>query len=57
MNAATGAVIWISEIGPPRQSAQPVDYYNYSSPTLSIIHFYFGLASNCDNPLIRGVVV
>jgi len=56
LNAATGAVTWKTEIGPPDKS-QPNGYYNWSSPTVVAGHIYVGLASNCDNPLIRGGVV
>jgi outer membrane protein assembly factor BamB len=56
LNAATGAVIWQTEIGPPNTSA-PDAYYNWSSPTVVGGHIYVGLASGCDHPLIRGGVV
>jgi outer membrane protein assembly factor BamB len=56
LNAATGAVVWRTEIGPPSASA-PDAYYNWSSPTVAAGHIYVGLASGCDNPLIRGGVV
>ena len=51
LNAATGAVEWQTRIGP---SAAPGDYYNWASPTVVAGHIYVGLASGCDNPLIRG---
>jgi len=56
LNAATGAVVWKTEIGPP-SLASPDAYYNWSSPTVAGGHIYVGLASNCDNPLIRGGLV
>ena len=56
LNAATGAVAWKTEIGPP-DKAQPDGYYNWSSPAVAAGHIYVGLASNCDDPLIRGGVV
>ena len=56
LNAATGAVAWKTEIGPPSVSA-PDAYYNWSSPTVAGGHIYLGLASGCDKPLIRGGVV
>jgi outer membrane protein assembly factor BamB len=56
LNAATGAVAWKTEIGPP-DKAQPNGYYNWSSPTVVGGHIYVGLSSNCDDPLIRGGVV
>jgi outer membrane protein assembly factor BamB len=56
LNAATGAVAWKTRIG-PADLAQPNAYYNWSSPTVAGGHIYVGLASNCDDPLIRGGVV
>ncbi len=56
LNAATGAVAWQTEIGPP-SAAVPDAYYNWSSPTVAGGHIYVGLASGCDKPLIRGGVV
>jgi outer membrane protein assembly factor BamB len=56
LNAATGAVIWKTQIG-PSTPANTTSYYNWSSPTVVGGHIYVGLASNCDNPLIRGGVV
>jgi outer membrane protein assembly factor BamB len=56
LNASTGAVVWKTEIGPP-SLASPDAYYNWSSPTVAGGHIYVGLASNCDNPLIRGGLV
>ncbi len=53
LNAATGAVIWQTEVGPPSVSA-PDAYYNWSSPTVTGGHIYVGLSSGCDNPLVRG---
>ena len=56
LDAATGAVVWKTEIGPP-SLANPDAYYNWSSPTVVAGHIYAGLSSGCDNPLIRGGVV
>jgi outer membrane protein assembly factor BamB len=56
LNAATGAVVWKTEIGPP-SLANPDAYYNWSSPTVAGGHIYTGLSSSCDNPLIRGGLV
>ena len=56
LDAATGAEEWKTEIGPPDPSA-PDAYYNWSSPAVAGGHIYVGLASGCDNPLIRGGVV
>jgi outer membrane protein assembly factor BamB len=55
LNAATGAMAWKREIGPSSVAAD--SYYNWSSPTVVGGHIYVGLASGCDNPLIRGGVV
>lgn len=56
LNAATGATVWKTEIGPAKTSV-PDAYYNWSSPTVVAGHIYVGLASGCDKPLIRGGVV
>ena len=53
LNAATGAQVWKTEIGP----ANGTNYYNWSSPTVVSGHIYVGLSSRCDRPLIRGGVV
>ena len=55
LNAATGAMVWKTEIGPP--DTNPDAYYNWSSPTVVGGHVYLGLSSNCDDPLIRGGLV
>jgi outer membrane protein assembly factor BamB len=41
LDAATGAVAWKTEIGPPSASA-PDAYYNWSSPTVTGGHIYVG---------------
>jgi outer membrane protein assembly factor BamB len=56
LDAATGDIIWQTEIGPPDASS-PNAYYNWSSPTVVAGHIYVGLASGCDKPLIQGGVV
>lgn len=55
LNAATGAVVWQTQIGPTVST--PDAYYNWSSPTVAGGHIYVGLSSDCDDPLIRGGVV
>jgi len=55
LNAATGAVVWKTRIGPT--TTNPDAYYNWSSPTVAAGHIYVGLSSECDNPLVRGGVV
>lgn len=56
LSAATGAMMWKTEIGPP-SLANPDAYYNWSSPTVAGGHIYVGLSSSCDVPLIRGGLV
>jgi polyvinyl alcohol dehydrogenase (cytochrome) len=56
LTAATGALVWKTEIGPP-STANPDAYYNWSSPTVAGGHIYVGLSSSCDDPLIRGGLV
>jgi outer membrane protein assembly factor BamB len=56
LNAATGAQVWKTEIGPANPPS-PDAYYNWSSPTVVAGHIYVGLASDCDVPLIRGGLV
>ena len=55
LNAATGTVVWKTQIGPT--ATNPDAYYNWSSPTVVAGHIYVGLSAECDNPLIRGGVV
>ncbi|MGZ4430462.1 MAG: outer membrane protein assembly factor BamB family protein [Gaiellales bacterium] len=52
LDAESGDVVWKSEVAKP--SATVNDYYNWSSPTVSHGKIYVGLASQCDNPLVRG---
>lgn len=56
LDAATGAVKWKTEIGPPNR-ANPGAYYNWASPTVVNGNIYLGVSSGCDFPLIRGGVV
>jgi outer membrane protein assembly factor BamB len=56
LNAATGAVIWKTMIGP--SDPPMVDgSYNWSSPTVVAGRVFMGLASRCDTPLVQGGVV
>jgi outer membrane protein assembly factor BamB len=55
LNAATGAVVWKTQIGPT--TTVPAKYYNWSSPTVVAGHIYVGLSSECDHPLVRGGVI
>lgn len=56
LDAATGAVIWKTMIGPP-DPPMVNGFYNWSSPTVVAGHVYMGLASRCDTPLVQGGVV
>jgi outer membrane protein assembly factor BamB len=55
LDAATGAVVWKRQITPTSTTANA--YYGWSSPTVVAGHIYLGLASECDQPLVRGGVV
>jgi outer membrane protein assembly factor BamB len=55
LDAATGAVVWKRQLAP--LSSTQNAYYGWSSPTVVAGHVYVGLASQCDNPLVRGGVV
>ena len=46
---------WRSVIAIPRRHVD--NYYDWSSPTVANGKIYIGVASNCDQPLIRGAVV
>ncbi len=47
--------VWRSVIAIPSKTES--DYYNWSSPTVAHGKIYVGVASNCDQPLIRGGVL
>jgi outer membrane protein assembly factor BamB len=55
LDAATGAVVWKRQLAP--LSTTQNAYYGWSSPAVVAGHIYVGLASQCDNPLVRGGVV
>lgn len=55
LDAATGTVVWKRQITPTSTTANA--YYGWSSPTVVGGHIYLGLASQCDQPLVRGGVV
>ncbi|MEA2506391.1 MAG: hypothetical protein QOH48_1009 [Actinomycetota bacterium] len=55
LDAATGTVVWKKQITPTSTTTNA--YYGWSSPTLAAGHIYLGLASQCDQPLVRGGVV
>jgi outer membrane protein assembly factor BamB len=52
LNAATGAVVWKSVIA--LSSPTKSDYYDWSSPAVVKGRIYIGLASQCDDPLVKG---
>jgi outer membrane protein assembly factor BamB len=53
-NAADLALKWKSVIALPSRRA---DYFDWSSPTVANGRIYLGVASQCDDPLIRGAVI
>jgi outer membrane protein assembly factor BamB len=55
LNAATGAVVWKKQLTPTSTTKNA--YYGWSSPTLVGGRIYVGLASQCDQPLVRGGVI
>jgi len=55
LDAATGTVVWQTQLTPV--SATQNGYYGWSSPTVVGRRVYVGLASQCDQPLVRGGVV
>jgi outer membrane protein assembly factor BamB len=52
LRAATGKVAWKSVIALP--SPTKSDYYDWSSPSVVKGRIYIGLASQCDDPLVKG---
>ena len=52
LNAATGNLIWQSQLGNPDDA-----YHIYASPVVFDNKIYVGLASHCVNPCVRGKVV
>jgi outer membrane protein assembly factor BamB len=55
LDAGTGVVVWKKQLNPTSTTQNA--YYAWSSPTLAAGHIYVGLASQCDQPLVRGGVV
>jgi outer membrane protein assembly factor BamB len=53
-DAATMQPKWRAVIAIP--STKVSDYFQWSSPTVAHGKIYVGIASNCDNPLVRGGV-
>lgn len=54
-SASDLALRWKSVIAIP--SARTSNYFEWSSPTVTNGKIYIGVASNCDDPLIRGGVI
>jgi len=52
LRAADGATLWRSVIAIP--STTQNDYFDWSSPTAANGRIYVGIASQCDEPLVRG---
>jgi outer membrane protein assembly factor BamB len=55
LRALTLQVAWRAKIAIP--STKVNDFYDWSSPTVANGRIYLGIASSCDEPLIRGAVV
>ncbi len=55
LNARTLRVKWKSVIAIP--STRVSNYFDWSSPTVANGRIYIGVASNCDDPLIRGRLI
>ena len=54
LNAATGTIVWKSLVGPTPPSTSVNDEYNWASPIVLRGNVYMGIASNCDDPWVRG---
>ena len=54
-NAANLSLKWKSVIAIP--STKTSDYFDWASPTVANGKIYIGVASGCDDPLIRGGVI
>jgi outer membrane protein assembly factor BamB len=55
LNARTLRVKWKSVIAIPSTTVS--NYFDWSSPTVANGRIYIGVASNCDDPLIRGGLI
>ena len=55
LNADTGAQVWRSVVG--LKSPTQNDYYNWGSPAVANGNVYYGITSQCDNPLVRGGII
>jgi outer membrane protein assembly factor BamB len=54
LDAYTGGVLWKVYTG---DTSPDRGYYNWSSPLIYKGYAYIGIASNCDNPLVRGALL
>lgn len=54
LDAYTGSVLWKVYTG---DTSPDRGYYNWSSPLIYQGYAYIGIASNCDNPLVRGALL
>ncbi len=54
LDAATGNVDWRALVAAPSRTVN--DYYLWGSPTVRSGRIFIGVASQCDNPLVRGGV-
>lgn len=54
LRASDGAVVWRAVVAIP--STTKNDYYNWGSPAVANGKVYMGIASQCDQPLVRGGV-
>jgi outer membrane protein assembly factor BamB len=54
LNVSNGKVQWVKTV--KKSSTTTNDYYQWSSPTVANGKVYIGIASNCDDPLVRGGV-
>ena len=52
LNAIDGSTKWQGEVAIPSQTVN--DYYNWSSPAVVNGRVYIGIASQCNNPSVRG---
>jgi hypothetical protein len=54
LKASDLSLVWRSVIAIPSTTVS--DYFDWSSPTVANGRIYVGIASQCDNPLVRGGV-
>jgi PKD repeat protein/outer membrane protein assembly factor BamB len=54
LNATTGGIVWNFSVG---NNSATGGNYNWASPVIFDHELYIGIASNCDQPLVRGAVL